>query len=56
MPINSLGVYLEHTVATPMIVEDFMLCKEEAMEAHRVNIHFLDWLALQGVVVNFKNL
>ncbi len=32
LPIKILGHNLENPIATPVIVEDFMLCEEETMQ------------------------
>lgn len=46
------GCNLKNTVGAPVIVKDFMFRKEEAVEAARVDEHLLDWLALEGVIVD----
>lgn len=47
------GCDLEDPVGAPVVVKDFMFRKEETMEAAWVDEHFLDGLALEGVIIDF---
>jgi hypothetical protein len=39
----------------PVVVEHFVLSKQEAMLATRVNIHFLNRFPLEDILINFHN-
>lgn len=51
---QDISVYLEYSIASPIVVEYLMFSQEEAMDSLLVNEHLFDIFPLENVIINFS--